>query len=134
MGWIVDGVQSALIVKQIVAAGWCDERQARRMLTTARERWTEGPEVEIKQKRQLKIAELQQLKRTLKADYKGTPSAIRAIMEVEKQIIMLEGLNAPQRHVIQGDKDKPLEMKSGLDVTKLETSVLEALVNASRKN
>lgn len=98
-GWIVDGVQSALIVKQVVANGWCQsDRQAQRMLQTARDEWTKMPEAEMDQRRKIKIAELQQLKRSMKEQYKGTPSGIFAQLAVEKEIVELEGIKPSKKH------------------------------------
>ena len=52
--------------------------------------WTDE-DVTIDLKREAKIAELKQIKRSLKEEHKGTPAGIRAIMAVEKEIIKLEG-------------------------------------------
>lgn len=108
MGWIVDGVQSALIVRQIVTAGWCDKRQAERLLKLARHQWASVEEGNIEQKRKLKVIELQQTKRSLKEEYKGTPAGIRAIMAVEKEIIRLENLAPAIKVNLSGKNGEPL--------------------------
>jgi|GEM_PF-7110243 len=101
-GWIIEGHQTSLIIRQILQNGWTNanseknkQRHAERMLKAARDLWTEVPEMELEQKRKMKIAELQQYKRTLKEAHKGTPSGIRALVAVDKEIIMLEGLRKP---------------------------------------
>ena len=97
-GWIIEGVQPALIIRQILTNEWCQsQRHAERMLKAARDLWTEIIDADISQKRKLKISELQQLKRTLQEKYKGTPGGIRAIMSIEKQIIEIEGLKPPTK-------------------------------------
>jgi hypothetical protein len=104
-GWIIEGVQSALIVRQILSSKWCtSQRHAERMMQQARDRWTEIPEAALDQKRKLKIAELQQYKRSMKDVWKGTPSGIRALLEIDKEIILLEGLRKPIK-VAQTDSD-----------------------------
>lgn len=116
-GWIVDGQQPALIIQQIINNGWCERRQAERLLRTARERWTQVPDAVIEDKRKLKVAELQQLKKSLKESYKGTPAGIRALMDIEKQIIIIEGLAQAQKHIVAGDKDNPLHTEVKHSVT-----------------
>jgi hypothetical protein len=116
-GWIIEGIQTALIIKQIVTHGWCGPRQAERLLKEARERWIAGPEMEIKDQRKLKVAELQQLKRSMKENWKGTPAAIRALLAVEKQIILIEGLNAPLKMEHSGNADQPLMSEVNHTVT-----------------
>lgn len=109
-GWIVEGVQSALIIRQILENKWCEStRHAERLLSKARDLWIVEEGMDVDKKRKLKIIELQQVKRNLKDLYKGTPAGIRAIMAVEKEIIMLEGLRKPT-HVALTDPDgNPIE-------------------------
>ena len=90
--WIIEGIPSSLIIKKIIENGWCEERQAKRLLQKARDEWTKIADADMEQRRKIKIIELQQIKRGLKEQYKGTPAGIHAIMVVEKEIIRLEGL------------------------------------------
>lgn len=90
-GWIIDGVQDYLILKQAKTQWGISLRQARRYLKTAYENWKRDEDVNIDLKKEAKIAELKQIKRSLKEKYKGTPAGIRAVMSVEKEIIRLEG-------------------------------------------
>lgn len=101
-GWIIEGVQSSLIIRQIIENRWTNalkekdqQRSAERMLAAARKIWTEIPEGDLKERRRIKVAQLQQHIRSLKETYKGTPAGITAIMAVEKEIIKLEGLAMP---------------------------------------
>ena len=90
-GWIIDGVQDYLILKQAKTQWGIGLRQARNYLKTAYENWKQDKDVSFELKKEAKIAELKQIKRSLKEKYKGTPDGIRAIMAVEKEIIRLEG-------------------------------------------
>ena len=112
-GWIIEGVQSALIIRQIINNGWCQStRQAERYLKAARDLWTEIPEAALDQKRKLKIAELQQIKRSLLEKYKGTPAGIRALMSVDKEIIMLDGLRKPTKVELTGKDGNPIAVEN----------------------
>lgn len=96
-GWIIEGVQDNLIVKNIVEKYDLDVRQAQRYVREAYESWKKIEGVKIDMKREMKIAQLKQLVRTLKDEYKGTPNGIQAIMSVEDKIIKLEGLELPKQ-------------------------------------
>ena len=95
-GWIIEGVQDRLIVKNVVDRWGLDIRQAQRYVKDAYENWKKIEGVNIDMKRELKIAQLKQLIRTLKDEYKGTPAGIQAIMAVEDKIIKLEGIELPK--------------------------------------
>lgn len=106
--WIIDGVQDYLILKQATTQWGVTLRQAKRYLKSARERWQSDESTTIDQERDDKIARLQQIARSLKDEYKGTPSGIRAIMSVEKEIIKLKGLAVKRIDVTSAGK--PLQM------------------------
>lgn len=89
-GWILDGVQDYLILKQSKTQWNIGTRQARKYIREAYERWKQQEDISMELRRNSKLAELQKLKRSLKPEFKGTPSGIRAIMSVEKEIIRLE--------------------------------------------
>lgn len=91
-GWIIEGVQDHLIVKNIVERWGLTVRQAQRYVKDAYENWKEIEGVKVSMKRTLKIARYKQLIKSLKDEYKGTPAGIRAIAEVEKRIDLLEGI------------------------------------------
>lgn len=99
-GWIIEGIQDNIIVKNIVEkTDWGIEsvRQAQRLVREAYETWSKIEGVNIERKREMKIARLQQQIKTLKHEYKGTPAGIAAIMMVEKELIKLEGLAMPKQ-------------------------------------
>jgi hypothetical protein len=108
-GWIIEGIQDNLIVKNIIEKWDLDVRQAQRYVKEAYESWKKIEGVKIEMKREMKIAKLQQMVRTLKDEYKGTPAGIQAIMAVEKEIIKLEGLEIPKQINVQNSV-KPLEL------------------------
>lgn len=107
-GWILDGVADRLIVKQITQQWNIGIRQAERYVQNAYKDWSKIEGVSIDMKRELKIAELKQLKRSLLQQHKGSPTGIRAIMTVEKEIIKLEGIVLPKELKIQTTV-KPIE-------------------------
>ena len=112
-GWIVEGVQSALIIRNILNLKWCtSQRQAERYLKSARDLWTDIPKMELKQKRDIKVSELQQIKRNMSEEYKKTPGGVRALIAVEKEIILLEGLRMPTKVELTGEDGKPIETKN----------------------
>lgn len=96
-GWILEGVPDRLIVKQVIQMWPIDLRQAERYVKEAYISWSKIVGIDIDMKRELKIAELKQLKRSLSPEFKGTPSGIRAIMMIEKEIIKLEGIQLPKQ-------------------------------------
>jgi CRISPR/Cas system-associated protein Csx1 len=108
-GWIIDGVQDYLIIKQATTQWNISPRQAKRYLKNAYENWRADESLTVEDKRAAKIAELKQLKRSLQEQYKGTPGGISAIMNIEKEIIKLEGILPPKRVQLSGDADNPLE-------------------------
>lgn len=107
-GWILDGVADQLIVKQIMQQWGLSSRQAYRYIKLGYSDWAKIEGVNLDMKREFKIAELKQLKRSLAQEFKGSPAGIRAIMMVEKEIIKLEGIVLPKELKIQSVV-KPIE-------------------------
>lgn len=126
-GWIVEGIQSSLITRQILSNAWCtSQRHAERMLKAARDEWTKIPDAEMEQKRRLKIVELQQLKRSMKDQYRGTPSGIRALMSIDKEIILLEGMRKPTKVSLTDPDGKPVPTsgnKPDISITVISSSI-----------
>lgn len=116
-GWIVDGAHYQLMIRQIISSGWTKAknhidqvRSAKRMIADAREQWIDEEEGDIEERRKLKISQLKQLIRSMKDAFKGTPSGIKAIISVEKEIIKLEGLALPKKIELSGKDGKPIEV------------------------
>lgn len=134
--WIVEGVQSSLIIAQILQKEWCkSERHAERMLKAARERWIRHEDEDIVSKRKLKVQELKQLKRSMKEPFKGTPAGIRAIVAIEKEIIKLEGIAMPIKIETTGKDGGPIQTErvDEVDYSQLTDEVLLAIINARKK-
>lgn len=110
-GWIIDGVQEDFMRKQMRTQWGITTRQARRYIKGAYEAWKQDVDVDMETRRQAKIAELQQLKRSLKEMFKGTPAGIRAIMMVEKQIIRLEPYSITRIEINPNEKIEPTYYK-----------------------
>ncbi|WP_445454094.1 hypothetical protein [Flavobacterium sp. 25HG05S-40] len=110
-GWIIEGVQDRLIVKNAAERWDIDIRQAQRYVREAYESWKKIEGINIDMKRDMKIAQMKQLVRTLKDEYKGTPAGIQAIMAVEKEIIKLEGLELPKDINLSMDKVTAVKFK-----------------------
>ena len=91
MEWILEDYTSTDIVQQIIAKWGLSERHAKRYVSEARKNWINQESILLEHKRKLKLETLKKLKRSLKAEYAGTPKGIRAILAVEKEIIALEG-------------------------------------------
>ena len=134
--WVIEGYSASIILKQIMDKGWSlSTRHAQRMLAAARKKWVQDEDDDIKQQRQLKVQQLQHLKRTLGDKYKGTPEGIKAVVAVEKEIIKLMGIAAPVKLEHTGKDGEPIQMetKSNVDYSKLSSEILRDIVNARIK-
>jgi hypothetical protein len=135
--WIIERVSSAIIINQILERAWCTStRHAERMLKAARDKWVAHEGMDIKQRRQLKIQQLNHTIRTLQDQYKGTPAGLQAIARLEKLVMELEGTKMPLKIEHSGDPAAPVivEVKSNVDYTQLPDDVLKAIVNARVKH
>lgn len=107
-GWILNGVQDYLILKNIEQQYGVGRRQSKNLLQKAYKIWHEDQEATVEQKRSLRIAELKQLARSMSESDKKTPRGIVALMSVHKEINKLEALYPARVHVIKGDTENPL--------------------------
>lgn len=112
-GWILDGVQNHLIIKQIMTEWNLSARQAERLISKAFNEWNEVEGIEIEKRRKMKVAELKQKIRSLKPEYKGTPSGLNIALAYEKEIIKLEGLYLPKEKKITHANDPENPVSSG---------------------
>lgn len=117
-GWILNGVQDYLILKNIEQKYNVGRRQAKNLLQKAYKIWHEDQEATIEQKRSMRIAELQQDIRGMKDEYKGTPRGMAVINSIKKEISKLEALYPARTHILQGNTEKPIAIK--VSVTKEE--------------
>jgi len=90
--WIIDDWPYTDVVNQIIAKWGIQERQAKRYIKDARERWVADEKEHIDKLRSMKVMSLKKLKRSLQEKYKGTPLGINAVLNVEKELIKLQGL------------------------------------------
>lgn len=121
-GWILDGIQNHLIIKQITTEWGLSDRQAERLISKAFNTWNEVEGIEIEKKRRLKIAELKQKSRSLKNEYRGTPAGLSTQLKFEKEIIKLEGLYLPKEKkvILSNDPENPISFIDW-DLVDLET-------------
>ena len=108
VGWLLNSVPDYLILSNAVKTWGVTKRQADRYIAEAYQSFSQGRHEDIEERRIKKIADLEYLKRSMKDTYKGTPQGVTAILRVEQEIIKLEGMSPAMRHVIEGDKDKPI--------------------------
>jgi len=107
-GWVINGIQDYLILKNIEQEWGVGRRQSKNLLQKAYKIWHEDQEATVEQKRALRIAELKQNIRSMKDQYKGTPQGMTAINQIQKEINKLEGIYPATRHILQGDKENPI--------------------------
>ena len=123
-GWIINGIQDYLILKNIEDQWNVGRRQAKNLLKKAYEIWHEDQEASVEQKRSLRIAELKQLARSLKDSYKGTPNGITALMQIHKEINKLEALYPATKMIHEGSKENPIVIT---DAEERDKRILELL-------
>jgi hypothetical protein len=95
--WIIEDWPYSDIITQVKQKWQIAERQAKRYIAEARERWVKDQQDVVDSKRTLKVEGLKKLKRSLQEKYEGTPQGIFAVLSVEKELIKLEGLERPKK-------------------------------------
>ena len=85
-GWVINGIQDYLILKNIEQEWGVGRRQSKNLLQKAYKIWHEDQEATVEQKRALRVAELKQNIRSMKDQYKGTPQGMTAINQIQKEI------------------------------------------------
>lgn len=98
--WIIQDIPTDFMIRQMLQQDWCKERQARMYIKDAKDRWAKGVSTDIDRERKIKIVELQERKRSLKEEFKGTPRGIRVLNDIDKMIIELQGMNKPIQHEV----------------------------------
>jgi hypothetical protein len=109
-GWIIDGISEFLIKKQAVNQWGVCFKTAKRYMKLAFDGIKPDLERTIEEKCAGKIAELEQRKRTMAPAFKNTPIGIRALNDIDKMIIKLQGIEPPKRVQVSGDPLNPLEI------------------------
>ncbi|WP_313214113.1 hypothetical protein [Soonwooa sp.] len=121
-GWIIDGVQDYLIEKQIMNWG-IGRRQMKRYVGEAYRRWRKDAEITIEQRRDARIAELQQDIRGMDEKFKKTPLGLRTILSYKKELSKLENLYPIKKVQLSNDPENPVSM--GGDTTINQVSVFQ---------
>jgi hypothetical protein len=131
-GWIINGVQDYLILKNIEQEWGVGRRQSKNLLQKAYKIWHEDQEATIEQKRALRIAELKQNIRSMKDQYKGTPQGMTAVNQIQKEINKLEGIYPVHRVMIQGDKDNPIAVTDSSDLDAINDRIAKLVAKATQ--
>lgn len=121
-GWIIDGVQDYLIEKQIMNWG-IGRRQMKRYVGEAYRRWRKDAEITIEQRRDARIAELQQDIRGMDEQFKKTPLGLRTMLSYKKELSKLENLYPIKKVQLSNDPENPVNM--GGDTTINQVSVFQ---------
>lgn len=125
--WLIDDWPSCDIIAQCVQKWALSERQAKRYIKSANETWVEVESEKLNAKRSRRINSLKKIKRSLKGDYIGTPAGMRALLQIEKELIRLEGV-APTKQMIESEIAKDAGKQADpLDPTESKL-VIEALM------
>ena len=131
--WLIQGLTEREIMKK---QKWgISTRTLRRYVERCRDEWKAVAGDDIEEMRAKKLAELEDLKRSLEAKFRGKPSGIMAIARVEKQIIALMGLEKPVVRYITTPEDSPIQVSNTFDIdySKLSPEALKEIVNARNK-
>lgn len=107
-GWLIDSVPNALIIKQIVTNWELSRRQAIRYLDEAYKLWNTETAATIEEKRQTRIAWLQNEIRSLDSKFKNTPQGKRTILAYAKELSKLEALYLPKKIEHSNNPDNPI--------------------------
>jgi len=106
--WIIEDWPYSDIITQIKAKWGIEDRQAKRYVAEAKDRWVRDQQDVMESKRILKVEGFKKLKRSLQERYKGTPQGIFAVLSVEKEIIKLEGLERPKKLALTDNDGKSI--------------------------
>lgn len=119
-GWLIDAVPNALIIKQIINNWNLSRRQAVRYLDEAFKEWNTETAATVEEKRQTRIAWLQNEIRSLDPKFKNTPQGKRTLLAFAKEISKLEALYPAKKISVEGgDPDKPLKFTHTLQAIEI---------------
>jgi hypothetical protein len=131
--WLIEGLTVGEIMQR---QKWgISSRTMGRYIEQCREEWQAKQSEETEVLRAKKLAELEALKKSLQKKYHGKPSGIMALLNIEKQIIALMGLNKPEVKHITTPEGQPIQVNNSndIDYNKLSPEVLREIVNARSK-
>lgn len=126
--WIIEGVTHGLMVNSILQNDWCgSKRHAERLISEGKKRWLQTEDEKISVRRNLQIQRLKHVARKIDPVYLKTPGGIRAILSVEKEINMLEGIR-PTRLMIEAEIAKDQGKQADPLSTEESKLTIEALL------
>ncbi|QDP86060.1 hypothetical protein FNJ88_11070 [Chryseobacterium sp. SNU WT5] len=112
MGWIISGMPTYKLLKKVKDTFKVENRQARRYINEAFNRWKPEADENIESKRHARIDELKEILTGMSAANKKTPAGIRTILAVKKEMSKLENLYPAKRFIHSNDPDNPLPENS----------------------
>jgi len=131
--WILEEQPYTDMVAAIKLKWSLEERQAKKYIRQARERWVDQEQVIVDQKRRLRIEGLKKLKRSIKEPFKGTPRGMEALLKIDKEISKLEGIYPATKLEVSGKDGQPLIPPPSIDMSKLSKEELKIIVEAFKK-
>jgi len=118
--WLIDAVPNAFIIKQITDNWGISRRQAIRYLDEAYKLWNTETAATVEEKRQTRIAWLQNEIRAMDSISKHTPQGKRTLLAFAKEISKLEALYPAKKISVEGgDPDKPLNINHTLQAIEI---------------
>ena len=115
--WIIAGESDHDIIRKVVKKWELTSRMAKNYVDKAYKGFKKDQDIDVETKRAAKIAELKDLIRGMDAKYKITPAGVNAIVRVQKQIIRLEGTEAPRKHEIENNLNQVIKPTKYVDAT-----------------
>lgn len=106
--WIIDQIPNGKIIQNIVADWELSRRQAIRYLDEAYRLWNTETLSTVEEKRQTRIAWLQNEINSMNEKYIDTPQGKRTRLAFAKELSKLEALYPPKKIEHSNDPDKPL--------------------------
>jgi hypothetical protein len=131
--WILEEQPYTDMVAAIKLKWSLEDRQAKKYIRQARERWVDQEQVIVDQKRRLRIEGLKKLKRSIKEPFKGTPRGMEALLKIDKEISKLEGIYPATKLEVSGKDGQPLIPPPTMDMSKLSKEELTTIVEAFKK-
>lgn len=100
--WIIEDQPNCDIEASCVRQFQVSPRQAKRYIAAALDIWKEGNQEKLASKRARRIESLKKMLRSLKPEYKGTPAGMRVVLQIQREIIKLEGVT-PTEQMIEAE-------------------------------
>ena len=115
--WLLEGRSDLDIISEIKSNWHLTRRMAINYLRKAYDGFRQDQEIDIESKRAAKVAELKELILSMDDKYRKTPAGINAIGRIQKQIIRLEGTEAPRQHQVEANVNTVIKPTKYIDAT-----------------